>query len=159
MLIDIRAKEIANWRKSARHLANALADIEETAIVNDKIVLALHKVALALISNKAQWCNDIEQILEKQLSIARCRVLIFDNKTDNLYKISNRLPAKGLIVETAIIDTLEYKGAKSYFYLPLKKNKQLCGILVLAEKKPNAYPHDASNDLVRRLGELIIAKL
>lgn len=159
MLIDIRSKEIVNWRKNVRDLSMALADIEKTALANDKIMLALHKVALVLIENKKQWVIEVEKILTQHLTISACRIVLLNDVPNDFKKLIRALPAKGKIEQAALAPSVKCSGAKSYFYLPLKKNKRSYGVLVLADKKINAFPSDASNDLVRRLGELIIAKL
>ena len=67
MLIDIRAKEIASWRKNARRLAEELAEIEAVARRNDSILLALHQVSLVLIGRPDGWRGRVETLLRRRL--------------------------------------------------------------------------------------------
>lgn len=157
MIIDIRSKEIADWRKKTRELAGTLAALEKTANANDKILLTLHKVALVLIAEPTGWADKVETLLIKNLNISACRLVIFS--TPPPAKLVKTLGTKGTVSDKPISTELQIPNAKSYFYLPLKKHRLLLGVLVFADKKANAFPADAANDFALRLAEMISARL
>ena len=157
MLIDIRAKEIASWRKNARRLAVELAEIEAVARRNDSILLALHQVSLVLIGRPDGWRGRVETLLRRRLGVAFCEVCPLTDST--VRGRVDKLPARGRATETAIEGLPCWEGAVSYFYLPVRQEGRAVGVLALAAKRRGAFPAAAARDFIHRLGELVAAAL
>ena len=159
MLLDIRARELSQWRQAARTLTAQLAQMEETAKTNDRILLALHKLAVVLIKKRAAWQKDVENLLKKELSLPYCRLHIFGDKDNALASACTRLPAAGKITSSAWAEYAKWKDARIFFYLPLKKGGSVVGLLALASRQKNAFPEDAARDFSRRLAALLTAAI
>lgn len=159
MFIDLRSREIAKWRKKASALARHLSEWEENARSNDRTLRLLHEVAVLLIRKPKSWESALTELLKKRLSLLDCRLLRVESKDDKLRKFADGLAAGGRSADAALLPAARAGAAKSYFYLPIKKNRKAAAVLTLVSRRDNAFPPDAERDFVRRLSALIAAAL
>ena len=159
MLIDIRSREIAQLRENSRQLMAALAEMEKIARSNDRILLALHKIALLLIAKPRNWQAQVTQVLKKQFNLPHCKLQVFTAAQSAQAKVVAHLPAGGKGMDKPLRDADAVAGAKRYFYLPLKQGSSTRGVLIFSSKKAGDFPDDEARDYMRRLGELLAAAL
>lgn len=156
--IDLRSREIAEWRSNARTLAARLADIQEIAEENDHILLTLHQLALLLIKKQGDWRREAEKLLRRRLSLVYCEWHVFSAKNAAdvaLARAVAKLPAGGRAMDEPL--TPPPRKARAYFCLPLPGKKQPAGLLTLASRHEKAFAGNAADDFARRLAELLAA--
>ena len=157
--IDLRAREIAKWRKEAQSLMDKLTVLEEIAATNDDLLLTLHRLSLLLIRKKGDWRADGEALLKKQLSVSVCEWRIFGTSDTAAIKVCAALPVGGKAVQTPLLKPKTAIAVKSYFYLPIRKGRKTAGVLILAARKKGVFVEDGDYDFTRRLAALLSAVL
>ena len=151
-MIDLRAREVAAWRKKTRALADELASIERIAAANDRMLLALHDLAVILAGKKTgAWRQAAQKLLCRRLGLAFCGWRLFAANSA-LARQCARLPAGGAPVEQPAMPAA---GASHFFHLPLRNGKKTVGVAVLGGKRP--FAANAATDFTRRLAALLAA--
>ena len=153
-VIDIRASEISELRRSLRKSKKRLADINAAARDNDAILGALHKVALLLVARKRGWQTDAEKTLARALpGVSRCRIVAAVEMSAPQKQKAARLQKSG--GANLPDDAFAVAGLPSAYTLPIKKGRALCGLLILYARKKDAFAAEGDSDFVLRLAELL----
>lgn len=162
-LLDIRAREISALRGRARELGETLAVVERNARENDRILLAMHRLAVLLIAKPVDWRAQAAALLQKQFALSFCEVVVFggaEGAEAALRRAAMRLPLGGRAGDAPLVGGgggVAEGGLRRFFYVPLRKGGETVGVVAMASRRADAFPADAARDFSRRLAELLAA--
>lgn len=160
-VLNIRAKEMASLRDANRRLRRRISDMEATATGNDKMILAMHRLALLLIAREGDaesdgWRVRAGEILRRGFGSAACIVLLADDMTAPARARASKLPAGGASSSSSL--SARARKAPLYYHLPLRRGRKTLGAAEFAMRRTDDL-REGDDALCRRLAELLAAAL